>query len=87
MTIETLLEYYEEGRMTSHAVAVSAINLVDPSSVNAVMRALPEKIKLEVLEYAVKYRPNKMISINLETPSPESIECVKRYFQEHRDNS
>ena len=80
MSICELVEFYEEGGITEHELAVEAILMVDETNVANIIDALPREVMPEVEQFVKTYKPNEMVSVFGESPSPKSVDLVRKHL-------
>ena len=77
-----LVAMYEKGAIVAHELVVRCLLMVDPDNPALILNVLPEKILSRMLEFAGKYRSDRLISSQGgPLPSADQVEAARRWIE------
>ena len=84
MTVNELIEMYDDGAITGYQVMIDSLHLLDHKQPDIVLSRLPEEVLEEMREYVLRYDPSSMRSIAGAPPTVDQVRAARRWIEEHR---
>jgi TPP-dependent trihydroxycyclohexane-1,2-dione (THcHDO) dehydratase len=84
MTVNELIEMYDDGAITGYQVVMDSLQLLDPEQPDLVLSLLPAEVLGEMWDYAKRYDSSSMRSIAGPPPTEDQVRAAQRWIEEHR---
>jgi hypothetical protein len=84
MTVDTLKQWYQEGRITATTLSQEVILHLDGPNTDSILGALPMEILDLMIRYVDSYVPGKMLTFgSAKLPTQEQIEYAREWIRLH----
>jgi len=86
MTIAQLIQFYEEGRITSHELIPSIFDQSELGDIGVLLEALPEHPRKELNRYIDSFRPGETRSTKgpISARHEENVSAVKDWLKSNK---
>jgi hypothetical protein len=72
---------YEKGAITADHLVVQCLHMVDPLDPALVLSALPHELLMRILDFALQYRPDGMVTNYGILPAFDQVEAAKNWIE------
>ncbi len=76
----SLVEKYEEGRITDDHLVVESLRALDPKNPSVVLDALPDHIQARMLRFTRDFDPEHMLTNFGALPAPEQVLAARKWL-------
>jgi hypothetical protein len=81
----SLVAMYQKGAITADHLVAECLHRLDPGDPGPVLDPLPDEILDRMLDFAVRYRPDRTVTNYGLLPTPDQVDAARRWIEDRQD--